>query len=447
MHRLQKAAHAPEEFMQSHWHAPDFHIGCLHIGKLSKQHSFREDAVRRISDDIEQLNVNRKLSPRRDKQQQKLHTLSEDVQRQLHLILESIKELTEEGKDKDDKSVGQKTKHQSSKDLKGDRETIDMLEQFLAADLPVQLLSQLASLEFEARKEVMNVCCALLWPDMPQRVDRQVLDYLIGHPRAFPLMIEAYESEEMALHCGVVFRSCMRHRELVTAFLETDLIFELIRYSLHPSIDISSDAFYSLREVLLEHKDVSSQWLESHLTGFFVKFNDLLQSEHYVLQRQALTLLCEVLLNRKFQSVMSSYVCSEKNLQIVMNLLRDSSKVIQVEAFQLFKIFVANPAKPIKVQQIMYKNRAKLVALLGTIPPLRAGDRHFLNDRQNVIDNLEQLRLPLKRDGSSSPIRSGCRSPSSPSSPMPRSESDWSCLTGAPETPGPDDNSGTITSV
>eukprot|EP00438_Fugacium_kawagutii_P023581 Skav217381 [mRNA] locus=scaffold4362:12860:13450:- [translate_table: standard] len=52
-----------------------------------------------------------------------------------------------------------------------------------------------------------------------------------------------------------------------------------------------------------------------------------------------------------------SYVSHEQHLKIVMNLLLADSHAIQAEAFHLFKIFVVNPHKPLRIQQILVKNK------------------------------------------------------------------------------------------
>lgn len=201
-------------------------------------------------------------------------------------------------------------------------------------------------------------------------------------------------SEEASLHCGVVLRSCFRHVELVEAFLQSRLIFDLIRFSQHPSIDIAYDAFFSLREALMEHKEVAANWLDANFEEFFALYHTLLESQDYVVERQALTLLGSILLDKRFQKVMLSYVNDERHLQIHMNLLRDTAKTIQVEAFNVFKIFVANPQKPVRVQQILFKNKDKLVALLESMETLRPDDPKFREDRNTVIARLRPMTAP-----------------------------------------------------
>merc|ERR1712151_1329806 len=92
-----------------------------------------------------------------------------------------------------------------------------------------------------------------------------------------------------------------------------------------------------------------------------------------------------------------AYVGEEQFLQIHMNLLRENSKAIQFEAFHVFKIFVANPKKPPRVQQILYKNKEKLMKLLETLRPNRQDDKQqFAEDRNTVIEKLQSLEMPPK---------------------------------------------------
>lgn len=61
---------------------------------------------------------------------------------------------------------------------------------------------------------------------------------------------------------------------------------------------------------------------------------------------------------------MRKYISETENLKIVMNLLLDRSKSIQFEAFQIFKIFVANPSKPKEIEDILLKNKEQLLKFL-----------------------------------------------------------------------------------
>lgn len=71
---------------------------------------------------------------------------------------------------------------------------------------------------------------------------------------------------------------------------------------------------------------------------FFANYAQLVASTNYVTKRQSLKLLGEILLDRANFKVMTRYIESEDNLKTMMNLLRDSSKNIQFEAFHVFKV-------------------------------------------------------------------------------------------------------------
>lgn len=353
------------------------------------------DAVRRLSGDVEELMQEMELMQANPScagggvdgahcNERHRMQVSLDVQKHMHTILDLIKDLTGE---KNERPACQR--HMPSEDA------VELLEQLIAADLPVQLLAHLPLLEFEARKGVMNVCCALLWPGMPQQIDRQVVEYLRCHPKVFHLLVEGYAHEQTALHCGVVLRSFVRHRELVEAFLRSGQVLQLAKFARHPTVDISSDAFYTLREVLLAHKDCSAAWLDTNSQGFFQIYNELLKSGEYLAERQALKLLAEMLLDRHFRRVMLTYISDEQNLAIHMILLKDYSKAIQIEAFHVFKIFVANPHKPFRVQQILFKNKEKLMAHLDALPSLRPDEKKFGDEVRNVLERVRNLSAPM----------------------------------------------------
>jgi len=328
--------------------------------------------------------------PRGD--EQALWAANEGARAKLQVVLEAFRELAERG--------SSSSAPPAAPAGQGDREIEDageLLLQFLAADLPVQLVARLGDMEFEVRKDVISVFSALLQLGPLHGADQQILEYVRGRPEFFRLLVQGYGRPEVATHCGMMLRSCARQRRLVEVFFERpEVIVRLIEFTRSESFDVSSDAFSSLRDLLLTHRSVSAAYLEGSFRDFFTPYNGLLLSDDYVTQRQALNLLSEMLLDRTFMRVMLAYIGDEQYLQIHMNLLRADSKVIQCEAFHVFKIFVANPQKPPRVQQILFKNKDRLVKLLETLRPgaarpNRQDDNQFLEDKKTVIEKLQDL--------------------------------------------------------
>ena len=141
---------------------------------------------------------------------------------------------------------------------------------------------------------------------------------------------------------------------------------------------------------------LSSKFLERDYESIFTqRFNPkLLSSDHanYITRRLSLQLLSSILLSRSNYNIMIRYVSSKDNLRTIMMLLRDTSAHITLEAFNVFKIFVANPNKPKEVMRILADNKVKLIKYLtGLHKDKEDIDEQFRDEKILVISTLEQL--------------------------------------------------------
>ncbi|KAL2944905.1 hypothetical protein RDABS01_033252 [Bienertia sinuspersici] len=87
---------------------------------------------------------------------------------------------------------------------------------------------------------------------------------------------------------------------------------------------------------------------------------------------------------------MVQYVSSKDNLIILMNLLREPSKPIQLEAFQVFKLFAANKNKPPEITNILIANRSKLLRFFGNFK-LDKEDEQFEADKAQVVKLIAEM--------------------------------------------------------
>mmetsp|Transcript_23710 Transcript_23710/g.40509 ORF Transcript_23710/g.40509 Transcript_23710/m.40509 type:complete len:114 (-) Transcript_23710:210-551(-) len=111
-------------------------------------------------------------------------------------------------------------------------------------------------------------------------------------------------------------------------------------------------------------------------------------------RRMTLQLLLSILLNRANYNVMMAYISSQQNLVTILCLLRDPSPHITLDAFQVFKIFVANPNKPPEVVKILFDNKVKLVKYLEGLHKERENtDGQYRDEKQLVVSTLEGLRI------------------------------------------------------
>ena len=111
-------------------------------------------------------------------------------------------------------------------------------------------------------------------------------------------------------------------------------------------------------------------------------------------KRVALQILSTVLLTRSNYEIMMKYVNSRTNLILVMKLLRDTSPHITLDAFHVFKVFVANPNKIPEVEKILRDNSQKLCAYLETLHnDKEESDQQFADEKRLIIGTIRDLQL------------------------------------------------------
>ncbi|KPI44705.1 Conidiophore development protein hymA [Cyphellophora attinorum] len=159
------------------------------------------------------------------------------------------------------------------------------------------------------------------------------------------------------------------------------------------SFEVSADAFTTFRDLLTKHKPLTSQYLTTNYDLFFGSYfnTTLLLSTSYVTKRQSIKLLGELLLDRTNYVVMTTYVASGDNLKLTMNLLKDDRKMVQYEAFHVFKVFVANPNKSDEVKRILIKNKGRLLKFLPSFLEGRTDDDQFLDEKSFLLRQIELL--------------------------------------------------------
>ena len=89
---------------------------------------------------------------------------------------------------------------------------------------------------------------------------------------------------------------------------------------------------------------------------------------------------------------MIKYVASRNNLIFIMKLLRNTSPHITLDAFHVFKVFVANPNKPPEVVKILKDNKVKLCAYLTSLHQEKEDtDTQFRDEKALIIQTINGL--------------------------------------------------------
>ncbi len=304
-----------------------------------------------------------------------------------------------------------------------------------------ELINNLQLLPFESRKHVAAIFNYLLVcgfegsdRDIYIPIMKKFRDYIIQNFEAILSPIvnghdvssTSSSSTDIALHCGSMYRSCFRHSSLygqlvVTTRRVQQFVYPFLdKYTLLPNFDVSSDAMESLKLVMTAGTtsnsdnsndatstipvDTNSQEEMAELAATFLirdytavwdqRFNTNLLSTNanYMTKRVALQILSTVLLTRSNYAIMIKYVNSRTNLILVMKLLRDTSPHITLDAFHVFKVFVANPNKIPEVEKILRDNSPKLCAYLETLhSDKEASDQQFADEKRLIIATIRNL--------------------------------------------------------
>ncbi|PWN30191.1 Mo25-like protein [Jaminaea rosea] len=248
------------------------------------------------------------------------------------------------------------------------------------------LVANIWRFEFEARKDVSQIFNNLLRRQIGSRMP--TVEYLTTKPEVLFTTLKGYENADVALNTGMILREMLRHETLAKTLLYSDKFYTFPDYIEKTTFGVSCDAFANFKETLTKHKAMVAEYLEKNYDRFFNMYETLLQSPNYVTKRQSLKLLGEILLDRTNFQVMTKYISSEENLKMMMNLLRDKSKNIQFEAFHVFKVFVANPKKPPVIENILRRNRERLVTFLSNFHNDK-DDEQFADEKSYLISLLQ----------------------------------------------------------
>lgn len=306
--------------------------------------------------------------------------------------------------------------------------TVQALTGESLSHLVPRLLDNLGALPFESRKHVASIVnylliCGLEGADasLYQPSMNTFRNYVGSRfDEIMSSLVKSHDCDlhggqaDCTLHFGSMMRSCLRHvslyQELTITTERTErYVFPFLEKYVHlPNFDVSSDAMETLRIIIAgggdKHVDEQSQQAMADIAANFLtrdydaiwveRFNPLLLTEkaNYMTRRMALQILSTVLLTRSNYAIMIKYVAERDNLILVMKLLRDTSPHITLDAFHVFKVFVANPNKPPEIIKILSMNSSKLCAFLQTLHKEREeADSQFRDEKALIIATIEGL--------------------------------------------------------
>ena len=271
-----------------------------------------------------------------------------------------------------------------------------------STEIMLHIAQKIAFLTAETRRIVSAIWGYLLKMEHPKSFQRPMVEYLLKNPEAVNALFGSYgrNTNGIDVIIGVMIRDATRFQKVIEHVFKRKLVLALFPVLTSANFDVSSDAFQTLKEILVNHKDVSAPWLSQNFDIFFDEYMRLVENasaDEYVTVRQSLGILSSILLDRQFMDVMIQFVNKEEFLKPILILMNNKSKVVQFEAFHIFKIFAANPNKTPNIMRILIQNHDRIMKILDHIEKDRSEDVEFTQDKAAVVRKLISLKEKIER--------------------------------------------------
>lgn len=295
--------------------------------------------------------------------------------------LNSMKDLLIGIKDRNKKSSKKRTEPRPQ-----DRHML--AEHAVNMNVFIVLITQMHKMPFESKKNIAFLFNYLF------KHESVFQEYVIDNPSIIWTIVAGYrpENKAIAMVSSKMLGECVKNAKLAHLILTSNELWRFLdTYVLLEEFEAQSSAFDVLKSLLTLHPAKSNEFFNQHYEKFFNEFNSLLSSSNYVVRRHASKSMGQVLFVKEHHDIMLRYISEKSNLKIWMNLLRDTSESIQVEAFHVFKIFVGNPNMPDDIKHTLKINGHKIIKFLEKFQEnKKVCDENFIDEKRLVIECIKQ---------------------------------------------------------
>ena len=271
----------------------------------------------------------------------------------------------------------------------------ELAKEIIENHVVIQVLLAFPKLSFEERKSFTQVFCTLLSRDH-YKFSSSYMTSLEGCD-ILQCIINCCGDQTLAINSGIMLRECIKIRCIHQLLLSHPYLIEPLftKYAFDTNFDVCSDVFQSIRDLLRKNKQLVSAALnpsKSFYSQLFAWMHNLLESDQYFITRMVLHLLGEFLIDKSNFEIMIAFINSPENLKVFMNLLCSQYPSIQYNAFNVFKIFVANPEKSREVKIILQLNRRPLIEFITSLlPEKEENDDVFAEEKKLVVNVLHKM--------------------------------------------------------
>lgn len=269
----------------------------------------------------------------------------------------------------------------------GDQATT-IAQEMAATDCLYYMVVALRRMDFDLRKDVALVFGALL--KRLNGAERLIVNALLQKHDTLVLLMRGPEHEELAPCCGKILRECLTYEQLHQFVLYHSLFWNYFDYPQRQQFETTAETVQTLELMLTSNKKLVGEFLADNREHFIVKINSLIQLDNYVLKRRSARLLNDILQQKYCQTFLFEYTDDPTSLKLVMLLLSDKLKNVNMEGFQILKFFIAKPKKTQKIFDIFVKNKGNFLRFFENFD-ISDADISLCEERDYVVQEIRKL--------------------------------------------------------
>ena len=264
---------------------------------------------------------------------------------------------------------------------------LQLVNEISHCDFIMDGLNNMLALPVEQRKQFSNIFTGAIAHQTG--TEHPVAIWVQRNPKALDTLIEFYNHPELAVCAGDMLRLCCRNPALSKLLLQQERLDRLFGFFTVLNFDVSADSFCTFHDLILNLPD-DEKYLTENADMIIKKLHGTLDETKYAACRQTLKLIAEMIcrFTKKFQEI---YLTNQQNLITIMKLMSSTYKNIQMEAFDVFKLFVAKPQKPESIVKILRANAEKLIKFTHDLLD-EVEDQETQTEKEFIITQLGLLQ-------------------------------------------------------
>lgn len=236
----------------------------------------------------------------------------------------------------------------------------------------------------------INALSTLLQTTVRKYPDNSLPKYLMNHPSECTTIFSYLENQTISNTAHILLRACLLSRDFTKYLFEKGYVGSFIQYLSGDFAKLAA-AFGTYDAILNTHPDISAEFINSNWEIFQIQFKQLLHSPNYLIPSNFLPILSNFLLHTESVSCFRKYLEDVENLQFIMLLLKNSSKRVVSQAYQIFKLFVLNPRSTPQIINALRKNKKQLVSFLNSFQ-IDDSNPSLEDEKQQLIQLIKSLQ-------------------------------------------------------